>query len=577
MSEGVKTIIFAIVALVVAVAAVVSRPRQEELNVREGIGKPLFKEFDDPSKAASMKIVKYDEELGQISTFEVARDKKTGAWVIPSHASYPADVKERMRDAALMLVDLPILGVPTEMPGEHSLFGVVAPDKDKIDVGEEGVGVLVTFEDKKGQDVASLVIGKKAKDREDQRFVRIPRQDAVYAVKIDPDKLSTKFEDWIEKDLLQLESWDIEDVAIKNYTVDRTLTALQLDQKFDFDAQYKDAEWKLVNLTEYKNGQPVVGALGSDEELNKDKLNDLKTEVDKLEIVDVFRKPAGLGRDLKAGEDFKNNKEGRADFSKRGFYVVPFKGAVELFSANGEVHVGMKDGVQYVLRFGETVAASKDEETEGENRYLFAMARVDMSKLPAPELEDLPEAGEAKVEDKDADASSGETSADSTTSAEADATETAEAESKDEEEAKVKSDESSDSDADADKEAKKKNKDSDDDEPKADESNDAGADKEPEDKEAKEAEIEKERERISKENERKLNEYNEKVKKAKEKAAELNTRFGDWYYVVSEEQYEKIFLGLDDLVKTKESEEVEGDGVDAFRNLQDEGLKKKED
>ena len=76
-------------------------------------------------------------------------------------------------------------------------------------------------------------------------------------------------------------------------------------------------------------------------------------------------------------------------------------GDPELLSANGEVHIGMEDGVQYVLRFGEALAGSTDEDSEGENRYLFAMARVDMSKLPAPELEDLPEGGEASDDDGD--------------------------------------------------------------------------------------------------------------------------------------------------------------------------------
>jgi len=552
MSEGVKTIIFAIVALLIAVAAVVSRPRQEELDINEVIGKPLFEKFDDPSKAASMEIVKYDEDLGQISTFKVARDKKSGAWVIPSHAGYPADAEDRIRDAALMLVDLPVLGIASQMAGEHKLFGVVAPDKEKLSVGEEGVGLSLVFEDKKGQEIASLVVGEKVKDSEGQRFVRIPSQDVVYAVKIDPDKLSTEFEDWIEKDLLQLSSFDIEDVALKNYSVERAMNAVSIDKKFDFAAEYKDSEWKLVELTQYSKGQPIVGVLGSDEELNKDKLNDVKSAVDDLKIVDVLRKPEGLGRDLKAGEGFMKAAEGLEDLFKRGFYPVRIAGGEpELLSANGEVHIGMKDGVEYVLRFGEALAGSTDEETEGKNRYLFAMARVDMSKLPAPELEDLPKlSGEdaAKEDDKDADDSSTETSADSTASAEADATETAADKKEGEDEAKA--DESSDSDEE---------------------------EKEADDREAKEAEIEKERERISKENERKLNEYNEKVKKAKEKAAELNTRFGDWYYVVSEEQYKKIFLGLDDLIKGKESEDVEGDGVDAFRNLQEEGLKKDEE
>jgi len=565
MGEGVKTGIFALIALLIAVAAVVSRPKQDQFRPGPEAG-PLFKDFDE-TKAAGIKIVKYDEEMGQISEFKVARDKESGAWVIPSNAGYPADAEDRIRDATLMLVDLEALGVASEVPGEHELFGVVSPDAGEVKVGDEGVGLLLTFEDDKGQAMASLVIGHEVKDSDGQRFVRIPTQDAVYAVKIDPDKLSTKFEDWIEEDLLQLSSWDIEDVAIKSYTAEIAgIRSIDIEKKYDFAAQYKDSEWKLKKLTRYHNDQPIAAALGPNEELNKDDLNSLKTAVDDLKIKDVLRKPDGLGRDLKAGEGFmKGGDAGLIDLQKRGFYLVGTADRkYELLCANGEVHIGMKDGVEYLLRFGETLAGSSDdEETEGKNRYLFAMARLDMSRLPEPEVEDLPPLPEGVTEPTPSDDASGdakdsgtddssETAAESTSADDAESTETSEDETADTTDA---ADEKQPTEGEA----------------KASEDAEAAPEK---DKEAEEAEIMRERERISKENARKLNEYNEKVKKAKEKVAELNTRFGDWYYVVSEEQYEKIFLGLDKLIKKKESEAVDGDGVDAFRALEEKGLEK---
>jgi hypothetical protein len=126
-----------------------------------------------------------------------------------------------------------------------------------------------------------------------------------------------------------------------------------------------------------------------------------------------------------------------------------------------------------------------------------------------------------------------------------------------------------------------------DEQPKPEAAESDAADAEPKsdadaDREAAEAAILQERERINKENQRKLDDWNEKVKKAKESVAELNTRFGDWYYVVSEDQYKKIQLPLSDLIKSKTASEdsaddspmpdIEGDGIDAFRTLQDQGL-----
>jgi hypothetical protein len=567
MTEAIKTIVFAGVALVIAGAAFFSRPKIEEYKPDEEVGKVMFEKFDDPAKAHSLEIVRYDEALGTIDDFKVAREKSSGAWTIPSHAGYPADAENRMRDAALLLVDLQILGVASEVAGDHALFGVVEPDKERLKVGDEGVGLLVSFEDNKGQDLASLIVGKKVKGQEDQRFVRVAGQDVVYTVKIDPEKLSTKFEEWIEKDLLKLNSWDVENVVIKNYTVTpQSLTTVSLDKKFDLSAKYESAEWKLEELKKYRNGQATTVALAENEELNGDKLNDLKNAVDDLEIVDVRRKPKGLGADLKAGKGFAQDEEGIRDLNVRGFYVVSTpSGQFDTLSENGEVYVGMKEGVEYVLRFGKTLAGSGDESEEGENRYLFVTARVDMAKFPRPEREPLPERPAKK-------AKSGEDAEDG---------------KQDPAPAEPKAAETSDENGDP----KKKEADAgqsagetaaDAGESSESEEGEAKADKDqPTDKEAAEAEYEKEVERIEKDYQRKVDERNEKIDKAREKVAELNTRFADWYYVVSDSQFKKIQLGLDDVIKKKESDtsedkkdEGEGEDIEDFRTLQEEGLKK---
>ncbi len=598
MNEGIKTLIYAGVAAVVTILAIFSRPPVERFNVREQVEKLLFEKFDDPAKAGSMEIVKYDETLGTLEEFRVARDKTTGAWTLPKYQGYPADAESRVRDAALLLVDLPILGIASEVSGDHRMFGVVQPDKEKLKVGDEGVGLLVRFEDTKGQDLASLIIGKKVSGAEGHRFVRKVGQDVVYEVKIDPDQLSTKFKDWIEKDLLKMNAWDAENVALKNYTVSlQPPNRVLVDKKFDLTADFKDSEWKLKELKKYVKGEGVATALGEHEELNKDKLNDLKTAVDELEIADVRRKPKGLGADLKAGAGMAKDDEGMVDLMKHGFYMVPMSsGETELLSANGEITVGMKDGVEYVLRFGETEESGDIAEGEGENRYLFVTTRVDMSKFPQPELEAVPElpggpqpeaaeerkaeapkvvspgAKESKPEPKsDAKAEAKpepepkakpetkpETSSGTAKPSASDDTATAEA---------AKSQAKPDAEAKPETEAK----------PAAGKGDAKDAKTETPaktDKEAKEAEIERERERITKENQRKIDERNEKLKKAKEKVAELNTRFGDWYYLVSDKQFKKIQLGLDDVIKKKEIKAGEGDSVDDFRTLQKEGLKK---
>ena len=60
-----------------------------------------------------------------------------------------------------------------------------------------------------------------------------------------------------------------------------------------------------------------------------------------------------------------------------------------------------------------------------------------------------------------------------------------------------------------------------------------------------------ERKRIETENQRKLDEYNATLDKGRQEVKDLNLRFGDWYFVVSNDTFQKIRLGRDDVVKKK--------------------------
>ena len=54
---------------------------------------------------------------------------------------------------------------------------------------------------------------------------------------------------------------------------------------------------------------------------------------------------------------------------------------------------------------------------------------------------------------------------------------------------------------------------------------------------------------------------------------ELNARFADWYYVVAEDVYKKIRLVRNDIVKEAVASKDEGFGIDAFRSLEQGGIK----
>ena len=221
----------------------------------------------------------------------------------------------------------------------------------------------------------------------------------------------------------------------------------------------------------------------------------------------MARKPAGLSAELKAEEKFTGDPEAVTSMQQRGF--LPLKSG-EILSTDGETVVGMKDGVEYVLRFGAgtTVAGEeqKEEATAGESgsgetagRYLLVMARFNEGLLDKPQFDPVPEVpAEPKPEAK-----------------------------KDDDTAEKKDDG-----------AAEKLKEADEAEAKA------------------QAALEEKR-RVERENRRKQDEYDDQVKTAQKRVRELNNRFADWYYIVSNKEYAKIHLTREGIAQKKEAEPKE--------------------
>ena len=411
MSEGKKTGLFLGVAVVVAgLAAFVAWPRSTQ-TTDEYAGRMLFEQFKDPLAAASMKIMTFDEAQGKLDTFEVRRDRETDQWTIPSRDGYPADAMEQMKVAANSLVGVKILDVQTSNAEDHDDLGVIEPKMETLEVGDEGVGRLVTLKNEKQETLASLIIGDPVKGDETKRYVRIPSQDPVYVVKFDDASLTTKFIDWIEDDLLKLSSIDINQVEIKDYTATLGQQGIALSRKYAATLHQEGTDWTLGKLLEYDPQDPRVAPkeveIAEGEELNETKLNEMKNALDDLKIVGVYRKPDGVSETLKASADLLSNDNAIRSLAQRGFYPIDVgpDGQAEILSANGEMSVSLESGVKYMLRFGNIAGLSEEEDEDasddeegdapkkagGVNRYLFVTTMVDQSKFPAPDLKSVPQ------------------------------------------------------------------------------------------------------------------------------------------------------------------------------------------
>jgi len=555
------------------------QPRFKPAEVKPAAERVLFPELTDVQKAASLEILQYDEELATLYPFKVV--KSGGVWVLPSHQNYPADAKDHLAAAATELVDLKTLDVVSESPGDHEVYGVIEPDREKIKPGMTGIGQLIEIRDASGSKLARLVVGKEDKQPGTAaaggrrlRFVRKAGQDPVYRVEIDTSKFTTKFDDWIEKDLLKLTPWDVRRVEIDNYTLaavesgGRLRVEQQRDERMRLAYDDKGSKWTLTSFETFPEGaaaddEPTSRGLNDDEELASAALNDLRNALGDLKIVDVARKPSGLSADLKAEESFTKDLEAVSSLQQRGF--LPLQSG-EILSTEGQTVVGMKDGVEYVLRFGAgtTVAEPGKAEADGDTdegadtgevsaRYLLVMARFNEDLLEKPDLEDLPPLPEEKADTEKPDAEKPD--------AEKPDPEKPDPEKPDPEKPDPEKPDAADAEkGEAEQVADVKQADAE----KADEPSAAELLKQADEAEAAMQAAIEARRRVERENRRKQEAYDDKIDAGQKRVRELNGRFADWYYIVSEDEFNKIHLDREKVVKAKEPDEADaGKGAGA--------------
>jgi hypothetical protein len=607
MNETTKTLTFVAIAVLAVGGAYLFDSTAASVNVQQLVGQSLNADID-LTAPRRLEIVKFDRQTASVRRFEVA--EVDGVWSIPSKENYPADATQQMAEAATCVMNREILRIAGETADQHEQFGVVDPLAPGLDSQSAGVGTRVVMTDADDDELVDMIIGKAVPNAEGQRFVRRSDQDVTYVVELDPKQLSTDFADWIEDDLLKLNVMDLRKVFINDYSADLRVGIVggQIQRQVSLDPRngftlVHDAEsdpWKLAEFTAYDpnssgGGDPrdalVPAQLAEDEEVNQESVDGLVSGLDDLLIVDVAHKPAGLSADLKAGQEFLNSNESIIDLVEKGFIPLTSETGADILSSEGEVVCTLRNGVEYVLRFGqlqvqtesaegaaaesqdvdaadadaeiaadadaaadaETAAdadaaepadaATKGEETGddgGENlrRYLFVMARFNEDAIAKPEYKALPELPPEEAGEGDAAAAeNGETEEAPADTAETDAAEPAE--TNDDTAESESADESSDAEA----------------------STSEVADK-PDDAKAKREAIIAERESIQTENDRLKEEYESLVAAGKKEVADLNERFGDWYFVISNNVYKEIHLGRDKLIKKKAPPEGEA-GDDA--------------
>jgi Domain of unknown function (DUF4340) len=348
-------------------------------------GEKFCKDFTDPLACTDLEVVEFDSATATARPFKVMfKDNK---WIIPSHHNYPADAKDRLSKTAGGVMDLLKDKIVSDRPDDHEALGVIDPLDRKGPL--KGRGKRVTLKDKSEKVLAEFIIGNEVRDRPGQRYVRVPLKNRTYGVNVKAE-LSTKFSDWIETNLLKLDSGRIREVTFDNHKVDPEQLQIIPGDKLTIDRKDSAATWNL--------SIPIPAG----QELNTEKINTLTSALADLKIVGVRPKPAGMSRELKlstSNEVKPASEEDLRSLVNRGFY--PTKNG--LYSNQGDVVVKTDEGALYTLRFGEvnfstgealeaggkdegkTKDAAKKAEGASENRFLMVTVSFDPKLVTEPE------------------------------------------------------------------------------------------------------------------------------------------------------------------------------------------------
>lgn len=547
MNQTVKTSLFAGVALLAAAIAYGTRTAftPADIDAFSDVGTEFYPDFKDPNEATGLRVVSFNDETGKTDQFSV--EFKDGLWRIPSHHDYPADGKEQLAKTAASMIGVERSALVERTKAAHKRYNLLDPMDSDVS-GTEGRGDRITLT-KGDETLADFIVGKKVEDQENVYYVRSAGEDRFYTADLGDFKISTKFADWIQKDILDINRNDVRELFIDRYHVDEASGTIVPGEQITLNRDSGQGEWKLTDLN------------AETEKVNTSNINTMLLALDDLAIVGVRPKPDGLSSGLKSedGAVKANPLEYqliRADLQQRGFFMVPQMGIV---SNEGEVHVGTSEGVLYVLRFGEefsgsdvdievgkqgdpsedqaeekadnenekTTAESSDADDDGKDalkksRYLFVSTQFDEqllgAKPTAPVKPEPPAEGEQPAADaaEKTEAAADAPAADSNVDADA-------AEQETSEEAKP--------------------------DPK----------KQYEDALAKyEEDLE-----VFKIAEAK---YNENIDTGKKRVAELNRRFADWYYVISADVFDRMKLNRTDIVSPKDPPKEEGEGATSPAN-----------
>lgn len=375
------TAMMGILAAAIVSVAVYYYPKPVEVVVDAKVGQNLFEPYET-SDVRSIAITQYSSESNSLEQIRVRRKGET--WVLPQSGDFEVTLIARVGEIAKSLLDREVLSLATNDEQGHVEFGVVDPVEANSTPNRSSLGLKVELKDREKGDIANLIIGKPVPgDDTGQKFyVRVPGQPAVYELQIPKAIYKTRFENWVDQNLMELPPPNSEDVKVENINVENysiapdsianakrepiyrsnfgiSETGLDVELKLYRDGKFEDAELTPAIQREISSTLQAIGS---------------------IRYIEVVGKPKSVAKALRDPAEIS----AAAEMEPLQQFGFRFAGEPLDFEAvGGEVSVVTSDGVRVRFLIG-SIAPQTDTQDLSLNYHAMLVAEIDDAAFEAP-------------------------------------------------------------------------------------------------------------------------------------------------------------------------------------------------
>ena len=383
MGKSSTTLIMGIIAVVAVGVAMYFYPKSLETEVDAQVNQNLFESY----KTADVRSIEITR-LGESDRIEQIKLRRKGdSWILPQYEDFTATGIARISEVAKSMLDRKILAITGDQEQSHFEFGLVDPAEATGLPNRASLGMKVELRDRNRGDIASLIIGKPVSETggDGKYFVRLPGQPTVYEMQIPKVIFSTRFEDWVDSNLMNLPNQRnspirVTGIGIDSYRIDAKEIA-SADKQPDWQVKFQfSPNGSKGNLLRWVDGKFEKEDIS---QLSQRQVSDLLTALSQIRVLGARSKPKSIVKLFRKSAEISDAAalKGLAPFGFRGRSDDE---GFKIESANGELAIVTSDGMKMRLLVG-SLADQTDSRSLDLNYHVLVLAEMVESVFEEPE------------------------------------------------------------------------------------------------------------------------------------------------------------------------------------------------